>query len=129
MFKNYEFKIYKIKNNFQIKNKYNNNYIKNFIENEKNLKYKYEMIYNLKFKKFLYYNNKNKKYSNYFYVMINNENNNNEFKKDLKFYSLFKSNKIKFIETYIKKNFHYLNKFNIIKIENEIFIIEKKLFK
>ena len=134
MYKNYEFNIFKIKKeNFNLNEKFNNSYIKNFIKDPENIIYKYECYYNKNYKKMFYYNEKRKKYNNYYYSLKFKKNIENELKKDIlknsSIFSLNKKNIIHYIEIYIKNNFNFLKKYNVLKYENEIFIIEKKLFK
>lgn len=127
--KNYEFKIYKIKDNKNIiNNRYNYNYIEKFLKNKKNIFYSYICYYNVYYKKFFYYDKKNKKYKNYYQILKNLEYN-KFLLKDLKKnkYS-FKLNLFEKIENFIIHNMNnnIIRKYTIIKIDNDLLIIEKK---
>ena len=127
--RNYNFKIYKIKDNKNIiKNRYNYDYIEKFLKNKKNIIYNYEFYYNIGYKKFFYYDQKNKKYKPY-YNILKNGSYNKELLKDLKKnkYRL-KLNLFEKMENFIIHNMNnnIIKKYTIIKIDNDLLIIEKK---
>ena len=127
--RNYNFKIYKIKDNKNIiKNRYNFNYIETFLKDKNNIIYNYEFYYNIYYKKFFYYDQKNKKYKPY-YNILKNGSYNKELLKDLKKnkYRL-KLNLFEKMENFIIHNMNnnIIRKYTIIKIDNDLLIIEKK---
>ena len=114
---NYKFNIYKIRET-NPEQKYTSKELEQLKSNKERIIYKYSLYYNLEYNTIMYYNSTVKGYSKYY----NKRAIKNEFLKNES------DNICSSIRAFIKVNFKNLNKNNLIRIDNNYFLITKEIF-